>query len=212
MRPTLIFAAVFLAACSRAENPGHPVDSANGSPGQVGSLGGASHGALDSAGNPERACGVSGMALLTDQGIGELREGRLVSEVRELCAVISDSQQLGAEGMTERVLVISIEGELIRAVVNNERIWRIEVSSPEFKTSDSLGVDSQLRRIARKRGARFFPGEGGVYGFLPDHCGLSFRFSVPLRPPKRGNWTAESIDAAHGDAAVDRVLVTKCTR
>ena len=159
-----------------------------------------------------RNCGIAGLPVITDDGIGELKEGQSVADTRERCDVVSDSEELGTEGMTERVLVVRIAGETVRAIVNDDRISRIEISSPRFATVDSLGVDTPLSRIARKRGARFFPGEGGVYGFVADHCALSFRFSVPLRPPRGGGWTAESIDSAHGDAAVDRVLVTRCPR
>jgi hypothetical protein len=158
------------------------------------------------------ACGVTGNPVLTDQGIGDLKVGRPVAGVTTSCEVVSDSRERGAEGMMERVLVTRIAGEVVRSIVNDERIWRIELTSPRFTTSDSLGVDTPLRQIAARRGAGFFPGEGGVYGFLPDHCGLSFRFSIPLRPPKGGQWTARSIAMAHGDAAVDRILVTRCAQ
>jgi hypothetical protein len=159
---------------------------------------------------PALSCGVSGEPLLADEGIGELKVGRPVADVSSLCEVISDTRERGAEGMMERVLVTRIAGEPVRSVVTDDRIWRIELTGPRIRTPDSLGVDTPLRTIAVMQGAQFFPGEGGVYGFVSDHCGLSFRFSVPLRPPKAGRWTAESIEKAHGDAAVDRVLVTRC--
>jgi hypothetical protein len=164
----------------------------------------------DSARGGTKSCGVAGKPVLTEQGIGELKQGRRVSEVRELCDVISDARERGVEGMMERVLVTRIAGEPVRSIVTDDRIWRIEVTSPRFKTADSLGVDTPLERIARRSGSQFFPGEGGVYGFVPDHCGLSFRFSIPLRPPKGGQWTSAAIEKAHGDAAVDRVLITRC--
>lgn len=157
-------------------------------------------------------CGLHGAPVLADQGLGELRPGRSVADIRKVCDVVSDSQQPGTEGMMERILVVRVAGEPVRSLISDDRILRLEVTSPLFKTPDSLGVDTPLRRIARKRGAVFVPGEGGIYAFVADHCGLSFRFSLPLRPPARGVWTAESIEKAHGDAAVDRVLVTKCER
>ena len=163
----------------------------------------------DSSQSAPRDCGIGGGREI-DKGIGDLKPGRSVADVVASCEVMSDSRQLGTEGMTERVLVVRIEGASVRAIVNDDRVWRIEVTSPQFKTSDSLGVDTPLRRIARTGGARFFPGEGGVYAFLPEHCALSFRFSVPLRPPRGGDWTAAAIEKAHGDAAVDRVLITNC--
>lgn len=157
-------------------------------------------------------CGVKGKPILTGGGIGDLRKGKKVAEVKAVCRVDSDSNQPGPEGSTERVLVVPFGPETVRAVVNDDKIFRIIVSSPYFKTNDGLGVDTPLRKLAGMRGAQFFPGEDGVYGFVADHCGISFRFSVPMRPPKGGQWTVEAINKAHGDAAVDRVLLTGCSR
>jgi len=157
-------------------------------------------------------CGISGKPILADNGIGDLKVGVPVGVLKETCEVISDSEELGSEGMKERVIVARIAGESVRAVVTSDRVWRVEVTSPHFMTPDSLGVDTPLHRIATRRGARFFPGEDGVYGFVADHCGLSFRFTVPFRPPRGSQWTSQAIDSAHGDAAVNKVLVTECQR
>ena len=160
----------------------------------------------------QKTCGVTGTPLLDEDGIGELKQGRLVSEVAALCDVISDSEQRGQEGMMERVLVVNVAGVTVRSIVQNDRIFRIEVTTPRFRTADSLGVDTPLSRIASMRGAQFAPGEDGVYGFSPDHCGLSFRFSLPWRPPAGGQWTAKQIEQEHGTAAVNRVIVIPCRR
>ena len=159
-----------------------------------------------------KTCGVTGTLVLEEDGIGELKQGRPVSEVAALCDVISDAEQQGQEGMMERVLVINLAGESVRSVVQDDRIFRIEVNTPRFRTADSLGVDTPLSRIASMRGAQFAPGEDGVYGFSPDHCGLSFRFSLPWRPPAGGQWTAKQIEQEHGTAAVNRVIVIPCRR
>jgi hypothetical protein len=156
-------------------------------------------------------CGVKGKPVITGDGIGELKKGRKVAEVKAACGIESDSQQPRPEGSTQRVLVVRVAGESVRAVVTDDKIWRIEISSPLYRTADALGIDTPLRKLARMRGAQFFPGEDGVYGFVADHCGISFRFSIPMRPPKGGQWTTDAIDKAHGDAAVDRVLVTGCS-
>lgn len=157
-----------------------------------------------------RNCGIMGIPVLTDNGIGELKEGAHVSDVRERCEVVSDTEQLGSEGMKERVLIVRVGSETVRAIINDDRIWRIEITSPRLVTGDSIGVDTPLHQIAIKRGARFVPGEDGVYGFVANHCAMSFRFSVPLRAPRGGDWTVAKIDSAHGDATVDRILITKC--
>jgi hypothetical protein len=164
----------------------------------------------DSAG--ARSCGVTTTAVLEEDGIGNLKQGIPVADVARSCEVISDSEQRGQEGTMERVLVVRIANEIVRAIVVDNRVFRIEVNTPRFRTADSLGVDTPLRRIAAMRGAQFAPGEDGVYGFSPDHCGLSFRFDVPSRPPSGSQWTAALINEAHGDAAVNRVIVIPCRR
>ena len=155
-------------------------------------------------------CGVAPETLLTDEGIGDLRPGRSVQEVKRLCDVLSDGAEPGSEGQTERVISVRTGTETVAATVVDDKVFRIDLRTPRFRTADSLGVDTPLHRIAKMRGAQFAPGEDGVYGFVADHCGLSFRFSLPLRPPRGGQWTASSIDRDHGDAVVDRVLVVRC--
>lgn len=157
-------------------------------------------------------CGVTPETRLTDEGIGELKPDRSVAEVKRLCNVVSDGDQPGTEGQTERILAVKLGTETVSALVVDDRIMRLDIRTPHFMTADTLGIDTPLRRIARMRGAQFAPGEDGVYGFVADHCGLSFRFSLPLRPPKGGQWTAATIDKDHGDAVVDRVLVVRCRK
>jgi hypothetical protein len=177
--------------------------------------------ALTDSGPPDApTCGIVRSTKLTDQGVGDLQIGRPVAEVKRLCNVVNDYHRSSPDGQKERVVTIqtfslhpsvdSTDSEIFVAQVVNDRISRIEISTARFTTSDSLGVDTPLRRIARMRGAQFAPGEDGVYGFVGEHCGLSFRFSLPLRPPKGGEWTVASIDKDHGEAAVDRVIVKKC--
>jgi hypothetical protein len=195
-------AIVIAAGCRRSENADRRGDTTVTPPVSI-----------DTASRSEAlTCGVTGKAVIGDDGVGELRVGRSVEDIRQSCEVISDSEEQGSEGMNERVLVVRIAGEPVRAVVTDNKVWRVEITSPRITTADSLGVDTPLRIIAAKRGARFHPGEDGVYGFVADHCALSFRFDVPLRPPRGSQWTPEAIDKAHGDAAVNKVLVTQCQR
>ncbi|HEX6576487.1 MAG TPA: hypothetical protein VF042_16080 [Gemmatimonadaceae bacterium] len=157
-------------------------------------------------------CGITGVPVIESDGIGELKVGRKVEDIRNLCEVKSDSQEMGAEGMKERVLVTMIAGIPVQSLIDNDRVRRISVNTSRIRTRDSLGVDTQLHTLADMRGARFVPGEDGVYAFVADHCGLSFRFSVPMRPPTGRDWTAEAAKREHADAAVNRVLITGCSR
>lgn len=201
MRILFALAAIVIAAgCSRSDKADRRGDTTVTPPVSV-----------DAASQPEaRDCGVTGNAVISDDGVGELRIGRSADDIRRLCDVIADSNEQGSEGMKERVVIVRIAGEPVRATITDDEIRRVEITSPRMRTSDSLGVDTPLRVIATRRGARFEPGEDGVYGFVADHCALSFRFAVPLRPPRGSDWTAEAIDKAHGDAAVNKVLITQC--
>jgi hypothetical protein len=195
-------AIIVVAGCRRSDDEDRRGDTIVTPPVSVDSL--ARVAALD--------CGSAGLPVMTDEGIGDLEVGRSVDELRATCEVISDANEQGSEGGQERVVVFRVDGQAVRTIVADEKIYRIEVLSPRVLTTDSLGVDTPLRTIATRPDARFLPGEDGVYGFLGEHCAMSFRFSVPLRPPRGSDWTAAAINAAHGDAAVDKVLITRCRR
>ncbi len=203
MRNSLVGLLFLLAACKRDDSVVLKMDSA-----KAATTSAVSH--ADSSAIPE--CGVLTPAIITDEGLGELKLGQSTDEVRRLCEVFSESDQPGQEGTTDHILAVRVSGEIVPATIVNGRVWRISLTTPHFRTADSLGVDTPLRRIAQMRGAQFAPGEDAVYGFASEHCGLSFRFSLPLRPPSGGQWTPQTITAAHGDAVVDRVLIRGCTR
>ena len=157
-------------------------------------------------------CGITGSPTIENDGIGQLKVGRKVEDVRSLCEVTSDAEELGTEGMKERVLTVNVGGTAVKALIDRDRVMRIAVTSPKIRTRDSLGVDTPLHTLADMPGARFVPGEDGVYGFVADHCGLSFRFSIPMRPPTGRDWTADAAKDEHGGASVNRVLITSCAR
>ena len=207
MRIYLVLLTVMSLACKRAEPVVIPSDSTKTATADTSS---------GDAANPQapvpRTCGISGQPLLADEGIGGLRIGRPVTDIQELCEVVTDGQQQGSEGTMERVITVRIAGEIVPATIVSDKVWRVAVTTPGIRTVDSLGVDTPLQKIAVMRGAQFFPGEDGVYAFVAAHCALSFRFSLPLRPPKGGQWTPAAIAREHGDAAVDRVLLTECRK
>ena len=194
-------------ACKRAEPVVLPSDSAN-----TAAVDTSSSEATNQQAPATRACGISGQPILTDEGVGELKVGRSVTDINQLCEVVTDGQQQGPEGMMERVLAVRVAGEIVPTTIVNDKVWRVSVTTPVIRTADSLGIDTPLQKIAAMSGAQFFPGEDGVYAFVADHCALSFRFSLPLRPPKGGQWTASAIAKEHGDAVVDRVLLTGCRK
>jgi hypothetical protein len=149
------------------------------------------------------ACGMGDRTVLTDSGIGALRIGATVAEVRSRCMVLSeDTAAPGPEGQTEHRLVVVTGSVNTTAAIVDSRVWRLYVASPLFKTTDSLGVDT---RVSELRGpeARLARGEG-TFVLRSDHCGLSFQLG-PGVPPG-----AQTLDAVPDSVRVERVLVIPC--
>lgn len=131
------------------------------------------------------SCGAPTGATLTADGIGRLRVGASVSEVREACGVVSDETNPGSEGMAERRLAVTIGGATVEAVVVDDRIWRVHVETEDFRTADDLGVGSTVADLRNKGDARVLAGEGSMFMTLASHCGLSFRLGgVPFGPER----------------------------
>lgn len=157
-------------------------------------------------------CGVGNATVLKDSGIGDLVIGRTVGVVKRSCNVVRDASELGTEGTAERILTVVLGGATVRAMVDGELITRIAVDGPRFATPDGLRVGSSMTRLVSEKGVKPAEGEDGLYLFLPLHCGLSFRFSIPSRAPNGQQWTPEQLGRIRGNATVGRILVTKCVK
>ena len=150
-------------------------------------------------------CGVGADTRLTGDGIGDLRVGTPVEQVTRGCRVVRDTVVRGAEGTQERRLLVDLGGDIVFAVVDSSRVWRIHVNTPAFRTSDSLGVGTPASEL-RRPGARLLAGEGAMYVTLPSHCGLSFR----LRGVEFGR--PSSMSDVPSSATVNEVLAIGCSR
>ena len=155
------------------------------------------------AGEPP-TCGVGTAAVLSDSGIGALRIGATIVDIRSRCMVLSeDTAAPAAEGQTEHRLVVVTGSTNTTAAIVDGRIWRIYVASQLFRTSDSLGVGITVGQL-RGPEARLARGEG-TFVLRGDHCGLSFQLG-PGVPP-----TAHTLDAVPDSVRVERVLVIRCS-
>jgi hypothetical protein len=101
--------------------------------------------------------------------------------------------------MPERRVTVVLGSVSTTSTVGDGRIWRIEISSPRFRTRDSLGVGTTVGTL-RQRGATFVVGEDANYALVKDHCGLSFQLRDGVAGP------ASIPDSAR----VRMVLVTGC--
>ena len=148
-------------------------------------------------------CGVEPGDALTGDGIGDLRVGAPVEEVSRSCRVLSDAIVPGVEGISERLLLVDLGRDTVRAVVTEGRIGRVHVRGRAYRAADSLGVGTPASAL-RRPGARVLTGEGTVFVALPGHCGLSFR--IRGVPPGR----ASSPEQIPDTALVDEVLAFGC--
>jgi hypothetical protein len=156
-------------------------------------------------------CGIADTTHLSSIGIGELRVGVPVSAVQEKCKVVSDTVETDAEGMPQRVLLVDLGRDRVRALVAENQVWRIEIDGGSFRTADSLGVGVTLARLLATPGTTAIEGDGLLYGVVPSHCGLSFRLShVPEATELHPDWSAEDLGQLPVGTEVDRVLVTGC--
>jgi hypothetical protein len=149
-----------------------------------------------------RTCG--GTWELTGTGVGDFRVGLSVDDVRAKCEVLFDTTlQFGNEGQPERRLGVRVGTDTLQATIENGRVWRIEVRSPTFKTSDSVGVGSTVRELAKQPVDFFGYGEGGPFVGLSNHCGLSLQLAGV--PP-----VARSLKQVPRGAKVDLILIIGC--
>jgi hypothetical protein len=151
-----------------------------------------------------------GDAVITDEGIGELRIGTTVESVREKCIVVSDKTGPGAEGMPSRKLAVALSRDTVEAEIVDGRVWRIAVRSPRLRTADSLGVATTLARLLQLRNPRGMTGEGKFFVASPAHCGMSFRLANAGAGAQRGDLDKAGLARLPKSAVVSEVLVFGC--
>jgi hypothetical protein len=153
------------------------------------------------------ACGE---AVITGEGIGELRIGATVEFVRQKCTVVSDKTAPGAEGMPARKLAVALARDTVEAEIVDGRVWRIAVHSPRLRTADSLGVGTTLARLLQLRNPRGMTGEGKFFVASPQHCGMSFRLANAGPGAQRGDLDSAGLSRLPKSAVVSEVLVFGC--
>jgi hypothetical protein len=149
-------------------------------------------------------CGAQTPPVLAENGVGTLRVGMTSDDVYRYCQVLDDTTlQHGKEGMRERRMIVVVPPVTAVATMSAGLVWRIEVSSPRFRTLDSLGVGTTLAEL-RRSSARLAAGEGGAFVTRSDHCGLSFQLGrEPVVVSKR---LADIPDSAR----VTSILIVGC--
>ena len=150
-----------------------------------------------------------GPGQLSDSAVAGLPLGASVASVKENCRVVADTTWPGDEGLPEHVLLVQIDSDTLVAVIDSDRVWRIELASPTFQTRDSLGVGSSLSAILRDSGARALNGEGGYYVLIRSHCGLSFGLPF-IERPNHEDLDETALRALPDTLRIQEVLVVGC--
>jgi hypothetical protein len=124
------------------------------------------------------ACVADGR--LSPTRVGAVRIGMTTDSVRLLCPIARETY---VEEYRARVLVVPIATESLVVWTANRVVERIEVTSPRFRTVDSLGVGSPLSLLQRLQGVDAGVGDGSdvvmIYTSAGNACGLSFRLDAP---------------------------------
>ena len=173
-------------------------------------------GAPDSASTSERDsaaeldCGVPPGDVQIEGGIGVLRIGAPVAELRGRCDIVRDTTVPDNEGMPSRELMILLGTDTAVAEVVADSVWRLRLTSPRFSTGD-VRVGTTVAELERYDGARALVGEGEVYVTVPETCGVSYRIAgaefaraASARSPKA------AIGTLPDTARVDLMLVFAC--
>jgi hypothetical protein len=161
---------------------------------------------------PARSASSCNATTITADGVGPIRIGVTVDSLKKLCDVVRDTTQLGGEGMMERRLTISVTPATLDAEIVNGRVWRLDISSPAFRTVDSLGVGSPLAALLRRQEPKPAAGEGIVVVMLRDHCGMSFVLSGGYTSGVFRKWTGDELSKLPSSTTVERVLVFGCPK
>src|SRR5258706_6282640 len=95
----------------------------------------------------QSASTVANAFLITTDSIGPAILGTAPSALSARLKIIRDTLEMDFEDMTDSVLVLGFSGDTIRAGIDSGRINRLTVTSPRFRTADSIGVSTLISRF-----------------------------------------------------------------
>jgi hypothetical protein len=157
---------------------------------------------------PPRPAPPAEALTLEGAGLGCLAIGAPLAALTGECRILTDRMLPGPEGEPERRAEILVGGDTVVATVVGDSVWRVEVTTPRFVTSDGVGVGSPVDRLLVRPGSRVIGGEARLFITLADRCGISFEVGgigadVRALPPE------EAVERI-GGARVSRILLFGC--
>lgn len=161
---------------------------------------------------PTPILGECASTTISDSALGDVRIGQTVADLSARCTVVRDTTAQRGEGQSARVIDVVVGPDTVEAEIVNDRIWRIGIVSPAFRTADSLGVGTRLPVLLAQPGARPLSGEGRVFVMTQSHCGLSFQLSIADTGSAAGRWTVDDLRRLPDVIDVTRVLIVGCAK
>lgn len=144
-------------------------------------------------------------------GVGPVRLGARVAEVRAAARAARDTSFSLGEGMTERGLLVPLAGgRAVLALVVDDRVERIIVRDAGIQTERGHGVGSTFGQLRQAYGrACTAPTEDGrTAAWFPNLPGISFAFDVRAPAPPD---TAAAAGVVPADAAARELWVRRGT-
>ena len=154
-----------------------------------------------------RSCGDN---LIREDGIGALRLGMPVDSVKAICTVAFDTVRPGPEGMSERVLKVEFPPQAVEAEIVADSVWRLNVTTPEFQTRDSIRVGTTVPELLRHDDAQGLVGEGKLVVVFRRQCGMSFILTGGIPRGRVRNWNRDALAKLPANTTVERILVYGC--
>lgn len=151
-------------------------------------------------------CGGPGVTL-TAGGVGAVKIGARLGDIRRVCAVTDTAISLG-EGMTERAHRVRVGGGSLVALstgTGDTSVTRIIVRDAAFRTERGVGIGSTIGELRRAHGRVCASiGEGRVVVASAALPGLSFETSLGLAEIRGGPGSLDD----DGSAVPDDVTIT----
>lgn len=148
---------------------------------------------------------------VTGDSVGHVRIGMALDVLRRMCPVVHDTTaQLGGNLPNERRVSFLIGPDTAVALVRFGRIWEVTLTGTGFRTADSLGVGTPLRRLLAFPGVRGY-GLDELLVATPTRCGLTFGIAGQYAGEAPGR-DSTTLARKPADAVVDRVRIDGCER
>jgi hypothetical protein len=127
--------------------------------------------------------------------LGAARIGMSSAALRQAVSNARDTTW-SQEGMTERGVVLPMQGGQALAVLSGDSVARIEVRDEQIRTREGLGVGSTLGELRNTWGRTCAgAGEGIVVVWFPSAPGLSFALDTPFATIQQARENPERIPA-----------------